>query len=708
MTEQDKFNRPELFINRELSWLEFNSRVLEQASDKSLPLLERLKFTAIFASNLDEFFMIRVSGLKQQYQVRIIKKDPSGLTPKKQLSAINSKVRHLLERHNKILSEILGLLAEAGLELLISRKFDTPRQKWLSEYFKNSVMPVLSPLAVSDELPMPFLPGNRLNIIITLKQSCDYPEIEDSRQCTHIIIPVPTCCERFIALPNGGAGTSIALLEEIIACNCSFFIDEDKIKSVNIFRVTRDADVYIQDDEADDLLNVVETAVRSRSRRNPVRLEIDTGASKETIDFLSQKLDITADDVYLSSGVIASSELMELCFMPKFDELRIPDWHSAFPIDLVEHADIWQSLREKDVLLMHPYETFEPVVEFLEKASDDPQVLAIKQTLYRTSDDSPIIEALQKAAENGKQVTVLVELKARFDESRNVQWAKRLEKAGCFVIYGVSNLKTHSKALLVVRKEKGRLVQYAHLGTGNYNEKTAKIYSDIGLMTSNKKVTSDVAAFFNLLTGISETVGWSKLSVAPVFLKRKIIELIEKEISIANADRQGFIMMKMNSLQDTDIIKALYKASQNNVKVLLNVRGICCLRPGVEGVSENIEVISIVDRYLEHARIYYFYNCAKPHIYLSSADMMKRNLDKRLEILFPILSDEHKKRVIMALEFYLSDNCNGYKLLSDGSYVKNLGKKTKTRAQEQLHEFFVQSSGHLNRGFLKIKPLKQF
>jgi len=479
------------------------------------------------------------------------------------------------------------------------------------------------------------------------------------------------------------------------------------IRSTACFRITRDADVPIQEDEAGDLLETMEEAVRERLRRAAVRLQISSNPAPELLEWLRKHLNLKSEDIYETDALLGARSLWEIAERPGYERLKLADWPPQPPADLPEREDLWETLRDRDVLLVHPYESFDPVVRLLKEAAEDPQVLAIKQTLYRTSGDSPIIRALEEAAQNGKEVTVLVELKARFDEERNIQWARRLEDAGCTVIYGVMGLKTHAKALLIVRREEGRIRRYVHLSTGNYNDKTARIYSDIGLMSADSELTRDTASFFNLLTGLSESVGWSKLVIAPTAMRRRLLELIEREIQVSSPDRPGLIMAKLNALEDKQMCQALYRASQAGVKVRLNIRGICCLRPGVKGLSENIEVVSIVDRFLEHARILYFGNGGHPEVYLASADWMGRNLDRRLELLFPIADAGHKKRLIQMLELYLQDNCQSWQLLPDGTYKLKESKGKPVRAQQVLYEQAVEAARRGRRSQSRFRPIKQ-
>ncbi|RPI00442.1 MAG: polyphosphate kinase 1, partial [Zetaproteobacteria bacterium] len=517
-------------------------------------------------------------------------------------------------------------------------------------------------------------------------------------------VPQPAQWSRFLAVP-AEAGVKLARLEHAIAANLDLLFPGVAIQGAGLFRITRDADVSIRDDDSDDLLQVVEDAVLSRRRRAAVRLEIGADADPRLARWLPEWLGVPPEGVYRIEGMLDATALMELANRRGFDALRYPDWPPQPPQDLAGTDSLWAAIQDRDVLLFHPYERFDPVIHLLEQAAEDSGVLAIKQTLYRTSGDSPIVRALERAARNGKQVTVLVELKARFDEARNVGWARRLEDAGCHVIYGVAGLKTHAKALLIVRGEAGRIRRYVHLSTGNYNDRTSRLYSDIGLFTCQRDIAGDVAAFFNLLTGASEATGWSSLTIAPTDLRRRFAELVDREIQASTPDYPGLIMAKVNSLQDAGICQALYRASRAGVAVLLNVRGICCLRPGIKGVSETIEVRSIVDRYLEHARIFYFRNGGNDEVYLSSADWMARNLDRRLELLFPVRSPVLVRRLIGILETCFADNVKARRLLPDGTYERVKGKGPAVRAQEKFHADAVEAARAARATATRFRPL---
>lgn len=690
---------PKLYISRELSWLEFNKRVLQQALRSDFPLAERLRFLAIVSSNLDEFFMIRVAGLMNQKSAGVRKKDISGLSPAQHLSKISKAAHEIVAAQNKAVNAALEEAAGHDVHLLRQSRWDTQEQFYLKHYFKNELMPVLTPLAMNQLNPAPTLPGKQLYVAINF-----IPLKGQKNQKQVIVVPVPQSLGRLVRI-TGTSGVRLALLEDIITDNAEFMCPPGHLTNVTCFRITRDADVSIQEDEASDLLETIEQAVIERRRRLPVRLEIYHDADVFQKKWLLNWLGLAPENLYEITSVMDATMLHQLAVTGPLANLKFQDWPPQKPVDLLDSEDLWQTIKQRDVMLFHPYESFEPVVELIRSAAEDANVIAIKQTLYRTSGDSPIIKALEQASQNGKEVTVLVELKARFDEARNVNWARRLEDAGCHVIYGIAKLKTHAKALLIIRREETRIRRYVHLATGNYNDKTARLYSDIGLFTADNAIASDVTAFFNLLTGYSETVGWQELFIAPTDMKQEFLDLIDREIQTGTPSRPGLIMAKVNSLEDKTICQALYKAGQAGVKIMLNVRGICCLRPGLKGASENIEVRSIVDRFLEHARIFYFRNGGHDEVYLSSADWMRRNLDRRLELLFPVKNESLKKRLIDVLNIYFADNTHAYMLLPDGNYSPCDAKGQKIRAQESLYN--VVSTEVNSKSVLRFRPIKQ-
>ena len=694
-----KLDAPELYISRELSWLEFNDRVLREGLCEKLPLLERLKFLAIVSSNLDEFFMIRVAGLKQQQAAGVRRRDLSGLTPVQQLLRIADRVRRMMAEQSDGIRRVLDALRGEGVIVPTPGEWTETQRAFIRGLFRTEVTPILTPLAVDRLDPAPLLPGLQLMLALRLAPGgeADAPE-------QVAVVPVPRSLPRFLAVP-AEAGLHLVRLEDIIAANAAELFPGHQVRGATVFRLTRDADVAIQDDAAADLLEVVERAVHERRRSAPVRLEISSGGDRWLRSWLTKWTELPGRDVYDIDGMLDATALMEVAFRPGLDKLRDEDWPPQPPQDLRDpQEDLFEALQERDILLFHPYESFDPVVRLIEQAADDPNALAIKQVLYRTSGDSPIIAALARAAQNGKQVVVLVELKARFDEARNVVWARRLEDAGALVIYGISGYKTHSKALLIVRREARRIRRYVHLATGNYNDKTARLYSDIGLMTTDNDVATDTAAFFNLLTGYSDEVGFSKLAIAPTGLRRRFEELIQREIDSSTPGEPGRVMAKVNSLQDKGIARALYRASRKGVRVRLNVRGICCLRPGVPGVSENIEVVSIIDRFLEHARIFYFHNAGHEEVYLSSADWMGRNLDRRLEILFPVTDAAIRQRLVGILETFFADNVKARRLLPDGTYEPVPPGGKPLRAQETFYRQAVRAA-QAAEGPVRFRPL---
>ena len=696
---KNKLDSPELYINRQLSWLEFNDRVLREGLSEDVPLLERLKFLAIVSSNLDEFFLVRVAGLMQQRSANVRRRDFAGLTPAKQLALISGRAHQMVAEQAEGIRHVLAKLGKHGLRVLGRQEWTSQQHQSLQAHFSRVILPVLTPLAMQELEPRPLLRGSQLHVAAVL--DCGHDGQHEEKI---VVVPIPTQFPRFLTL-IADEGLHLGRLEDVIVDNVAVLFPGCKVLATAVFRITRDADVAIADDDASDLLQVVEEAVLTRRRRCAVRLEISTHPNRRLKKWLTDWLQLRGEEVYEIDGMLDATGLMELVSQPGFASLRIPDWPPQPPRDLAGCDDLWQALEDHDVLLSHPYESFEPVVQLLRQAADDPDVLAIKQTLYRTSGESPIISALEQAAENGKEVTVLVELKARFDEARNVNWARRLEDAGCHVVYGIAGFKTHAKALLIVRRESQRIRRYVHLSTGNYNDKTAKLYSDVGLMTCDRDIAADVAAFFNLLTGHSEAVGWSKLAIAPTGLRQRFLDLIEREIQAATPEVPGLIMAKVNSLEDTEICRALYRASNHGVKVMLNVRGICCLRPGIKGVSENIEVRSIVDRYLEHARIFYFRNGGHEEVYLSSADWMVRNLSKRLEILFPISSAKPRRRLIDVMKTSFADNVKARRLLPDGNYEPVLRKGPRVRAQEKFHNDAVDAARLAEHSAPQFQPL---
>jgi len=663
----NNFSNKKYFYNRELSWLDFNYRVLSEAKNKSNPLFERLKFLAITASNLDEFFMIRVASLKDMVNVGYKKKDMSGLDPMAQLARISVKTHELVrEQYFAYNRSFVPSLKNNGIILVNEyEKLNKKQSAYVDDFFQNEVYPVLTPMAVDSSRPFPLVRNKTLNICALL---CDKKE---EKELDFATVQVPDVLPRLVKIPSEkDKYDTYIFLEQIIEKNINkLFLNYEIIGSFP-YRIMRNADLSIDEDEAADLLIEIEKKLKKRQWGEVIRLEVEHKMDKRLVKILKNALNISSDDIYEVSGPLDLTFLYKVYGIEGYENLKQEEFIPQQLPDFDMYDDIFEQIRKKDILLHHPYNSFEPVVEFIKQAAKDKNVLAIKQTLYRVSSNSPIIAYLAQAAENGKQVTVLVELKARFDEQNNIIWAKKLEKAGCHVIYGLLGLKTHSKITLVVRREEAGIKRYVHLGTGNYNDSTAKLYTDMGLFTSASLIGEDATAVFNMISGYSEPLTWNKLTIAPFWLRDKFLELINNEIKNAKEGKKAFIIAKMNSLCDTKIIKALYEASSVGVKIDLIVRGICTLKIGIKGVSENITVRSIVGRFLEHARIFYFCNDQSPLIYLGSADWMPRNLDKRVEILFPIEDNSLKKKVIKILNNELKDNVKSHILTADGEYVR--------------------------------------
>ena len=669
--------KPEYFYNRELSWLKFNLRVLKEAMVKEAPLLERLKFVAISASNLDEFFMVRVAGLWSNYDNGIEKRDASGMSVKEQLDAISEAAHAQVRTQTKYLMALMAEMDAVGLHFRRVGDLSEIGRDWLEEYYREVVYPVLTPMAVDASRPFPFLANKTLNLAVEL--------VKADGEHSMGLIQVPSVLDRITEVAPEGRRTFV-FLEDIIASHCNDLFKGCHILDLVPFRVTRDSDLDIEEEDSVDLMKEVEESLRKRKRGVTVRLELFKTNNTRIKKFLEENLDVTDMEVYEINGALDPT-----CFF-KFTGMKgmWPWLYEPFvpqrPLELPEDGDLFAAIREKDILLHHPYESFDPVVKLVSDAADNPQVLAIKQTLYRVSGNSPIVAALARAAENGKQVTVLVELKARFDEENNILWARRLEKAGCHVIYGLVGLKTHAKIILIVRREDNGIKRYLHLGTGNYNDSTAKLYTDLGLMTANDEFGSDASAFFNLLSGYSEPPVWNKLVMAPLGLREKIYALIDNEIEMVKAGKQGHIIAKMNSLIDQPVIQKLYEASAAGVHIDLIVRGICGLRTGIEGISENITVRSIVGRQLEHSRIFWFANGGEEQLYLSSADWMPRNLNDRVELFFPIETEEHIQRIKGLLDLYLRDNVGAHMMQSNGTYRRVRNKLEPVSVQSTLYE----------------------
>ena len=672
-----ELNKPEYFYNRELSWLKFNLRVLKEAMFKNAPLLERLKFIAISASNLDEFFMVRVAGLWNSLDNGVDKVDAAGLSVKEQLEAIAESAHEQIRTQTKYLMALIGEMDAVGLHFRRVENLTDLGKDWLEEYYREIIYPVLTPMAVDASRPFPFLANKTQNLAVEL--------IKSDGEHSMGLIQVPSVLDRILEIPPEERRTFV-FLEDIIASHCQDLFKGCQILDVVPFRVTRDSDLDLEEEDSVDLLKEVEESLRKRKRGAAVRLEIFKTNNNRIKKFLEENLDVSDLEIYEINGPLDPT-----CFF-KFTGLKgmWPWLHEPFvpqrPLELPDDSDLFAAIRQNDILLHHPYESFDPVVKLVSDAADDPKVLAIKQTLYRVSGNSPIVAALARAAENGKQVTVLVELKARFDEENNILWARRLEKAGCHVIYGLVGLKTHAKIILIVRKEDNGIKRYVHLGTGNYNDSTAKLYTDLGLMTANDEFGIDASAFFNLLSGYGEPPVWNKLVMAPLGLREKIYALINNEIDMVKKGKEGHIIAKMNSLIDYPVIQKLYEASAAGVHIDLIVRGICGLRTGIEGISDNITVRSIVGRQLEHSRIFWFANGGEEQLYLSSADWMPRNLNDRVELFFPVETEEHIHRIKGLLDLYLRDNVGAHMMQSNGTYRRVHNKLEPVSAQATLYE----------------------
>ncbi len=685
MDKEKDYLKPEYYENRELSWLKFNHRVLNEARDKSIPLLERLKFVSITSSNLDEFFMVRVASLKDMVHAGYKKKDIAGMTAKEQLEAINKDTRGLVEmQYSTYNRSLVPMLHNHGIEIIQAFEELTEEQgEYVDRYFEETVYPVLTPMAVDASRPFPLIRNKSLNIAALLNKKEDKKE-----ELEFATVQVPSVLSRIVQIPSSEEGKkTFILLEQVIERNIHRLFLNYHVVCAYPYRIMRNADLTIDEDEAEDLLQEIQKQLKKRQWGEVIRLEVEDKVDKRLLGILKEDLHIAQEDIFKINGPLDLTFLMKMYGIEGEDELRYAPYQPQRVPKIVPGEDIFEAIRKGDILLHHPYQTFDPVVDFIRQASVDPDVLAIKQTLYRVSGNSPIIASLAQAAENGKQVSVLVELKARFDEENNIVWAKKLEKAGCHVIYGLVGLKTHSKIALVVRREEDGIRRYVHLGTGNYNDSTAKLYTDLGMFTCSEAIGEDATAVFNMLSGYSEPPSWNKLAVAPIWLRKRFLKLIKREIKHAQAGKEAFIKAKMNSLCDRDVIAALYEASAAGVKIDLVVRGICCLRVGIPGVSENITVHSIVGNFLEHSRIFWFHNDGQEEIYMGSADWMPRNLDRRVEIMFPVENETLMDQVRHILGTQLADNTKSHILQPDGSYEKidKRGKRL-VNSQQQFCE----------------------
>lgn len=663
----EEFARPEYYINRELSWLEFDQRVLDEAKDAQNPLLERAKFLGITLSNLDEFFMVRVAGLKDDIRDASRKRpemvDPAGMTSSEQFKAISARTHRLMDDVYMIYNRMLiPELEKEGFVITDQSRCSDEDREFLKRRFEDEIYPVLTPMAVDPSRPFPLILNKSLNLALFVRD----PEGEKH----FATVQAPSVLPRLVQLPGG----SFILLEDVLTLFMEKLFPGCKVESAAAYRITRSGDFSFQEEEAEDLLREMEQSLKQRRRGEAVRLEMNREAEPKLCSYLLKALELDKRDLYLVDGPVDISYISRAGRLMPLDYLKKDDLIPQIPQDLIGEQDLYEAIRRKDILLSHPYESFQPVVNFIETAAEDPNVLAIKQTLYRVSGNSPIVQALAKAADNGKQVTVLVEVKARFDEENNIHWAKKLEKAGCHVIYGLVGLKTHCKLTIVVRRDEDRIRRYIHMSTGNYNDVTARLYTDLGFFTCRETIGADASALFNALTGYGDPPDMRSLTAAPIGLRRRFIALISRETEHARAGRKARIIAKMNSLLDPEIIAYLYEASSAGVEIDLIVRGICALRPGIPGVSENIHVRSIVGWLLEHSRIYYFYNDSHEEYYLSSADWMSRNLDRRVELLFPIEDEKLRKRLWDMLRIYLSDTQKARVMDKDGGYAKADGR----------------------------------
>jgi len=672
------------FINRELSWLEFNQRVLDEARDPSNPLLERLKFLAITASNLDEFFMVRVGGLQLLAEEGSSRTDPAGMTAREQVAAISARAHELAASQQQcLLEELEPALAEQGIVRRTAESLSESQAEAIRAHFDRALFPVISPQAIEPEGEFPLL--TRLSVYLCVRLRGD-PEAQPNR---FAVIPLGKALPRIVTLEST-SGFEYLLLDDVLAMHAGRFFPGETVLETAAFRITRNADVGVREDMAGDLLREMQEVLDARLDSDCVRLEVSARASADMLSFLQTSFGVDDSQTYRAAGPVDLSVYMKMGDLAGFGHLK-NEPQKPLPALRVDPGDnMFQVISDGDLMLYHPYETFDPVVRFVEEAAEDPEVLAIKQTLYRTSSNSPIVAALMRAAERGKYVTAIVELKARFDEARNIEWAQNMEKAGVQVIYGIKSLKTHAKVCIVVRKEPQGIRRYMHFGTGNYNEATARVYSDASYFTCNDELGADASAFFNAITGYTKAMPLRRLEAAPIGLRDKLLEMIDSEIERKRQGQPALIMAKVNSLADPAMIKALYAASAAGVKVDLNVRGICMLRPGVPGLSENISVVSIIDRFLEHARILYFHHGGDQLVYISSADWMGRNLDRRVELLVPVDDPTCRNELIEILRIYFADNQKSRRLRADGSYeTLTAGSGEPVRSQEALYQRFL-------------------
>lgn len=695
-----------VYFSRELSWVEFNARVLDEALQKDVPLLERLRFLTIVSSNFDEFFMVRVASLKAQCAQAPEIRDVAGFTPREQLERISARVHELVKlQYRCLLDDLIPGLAKEGLEYIPFAAYTDDHLRYLDAFFMNDVFPLLTPLRTSSTDSLPSIGNLRLHAAFLLKNSITIPGgplssfLEDSGVIGSpsgessssappiAIVQIPASLPRIVWLPGDGEHRRFTLLDDVVQTFGAKLFPGFIVEETLLFKIARDADFAVDEERDEDFIAAIQEVLVSRQSSVPVRL-ISSGFSPAILSFLRDSMKLEQSDLYQLNGPIDLSTLVELSNTEGFDRLRNPVWKNFWPLDLPRDAPFWDELKRTDILLHVPYQSWDPVIRFISDAADDPSVVAIKMTLYRTSGNSPVIKALERAVRSGKHVTVFVELKARFDEARNISWAHRLEECGVVVVYGIARLKVHAKICMVIRKEPEGVKRYVHLSTGNYNDRTARFYVDMSILTSNAEIANDAALFFNMISGYSAILGTRKLVMAPIELKSRLVSLIEREITRSVPEKPGMIAAKMNSLADPDIIQALYRASRAGVRVLLNIRGVCMLVPGVKDLSENITVVSVIDRYLEHTRIIWFANGGADELYLSSADWMSRNLDRRVELMFPVLQDSIRAQVRDILFLYFSDNVKAHYLQSDGSWIRRKpteGEK-RIRVQECLYE----------------------
>lgn len=673
-----------LFISRELSWIDFNARVLDEAGCAANPLLERLKFIAIFSSNLDEFFMVRIAGLRQLVKMGQDCPDPAGNRPSEQLAQLRKKLERLLKRQRDwLMNEILPELGRYGVTLIKPAEVSAPVRAELCGYFRRQVLPVLTPLAVDSAHPFPILNSGSIEIAVSMRPA-------GRGELVYAFVEVPELLPRFVEVPDNLPGRTFMLLEDLIMDNLGTLFTGCEIEEFFPFRITRDMDFSVEGNDAEDLLRSIEKKLLQRRHREPIRIELISDSRGSLVKWLKKEFRLDEQFWYFARAPLHLKQFSELVGRARLPELLEPVWPPVMPPEFSESSVFETISRHGSVLIAPPFHSFRPIIRFLEEAAEDPEVLAIKQTLYRVSGNSPVVRALRRAAENGKQVTVVVELKARFDEGNNIAWARLLEESGAHVVYGVAGLKIHCKALLVVRREDGAIRRYAHLATGNYNDRTAAIYTDMGIMTADPELCSDVANLFNVLTGYSSPpVSWCKIAASPFDMRQRIAGLIEREIAQSTPELPGRIIAKMNSLSDEKIVRLLHKAADAGVEIDLVVRGVCCYKP--KPGQENVRITSIVDRYLEHTRLLYFANGGDPEFYLTSADWMYRNLDRRVELLFPVEDVRIREICLRLLEFQLADTDKGRHLLASGVYTRpKIERHTDARSQYNSYCFLKQ------------------